>query len=50
MFSLHRIRGISLMKSDGSDEDKYYMFTASSDGFLKMFSVIVEGTKVNDFE
>ncbi|XP_061169095.1 p21-activated protein kinase-interacting protein 1-like [Saccostrea echinata] len=44
---VNRIRGISAVKSDPAEEDKYYVFTASSDGFIKMFFLTLEEKKVN---
>ncbi|XP_062617383.1 p21-activated protein kinase-interacting protein 1-like [Saccostrea cucullata] len=44
---VNRIRGICAVKSDPAEEDKYYVFTASSDGFIKMFSLTTKEEKVN---
>lgn len=43
---VNRIRGISLITTEETVDNKFYMFTASSDGFIKMFSVILEGDEV----
>lgn len=42
-----RIRGISIIRAEETEDNKFYMFTASSDGFIKMFSVILEGDEVS---
>uniref|UniRef100_K1QB91 p21-activated protein kinase-interacting protein 1-like protein n=1 Tax=Magallana gigas TaxID=29159 RepID=K1QB91_MAGGI len=43
---VNRMRGISIIRAEETEDNKFYMFTASSDGFIKMFSVILEGDEV----
>ena len=41
-----RIRGISIVKVGEPEDNNFYLFTASSDGFIKMFSVLIEEDEV----
>ena len=41
-----RIRGVSIVKVGEAEDNNFYLFTASSDGFIKMFSVLIEEDEV----
>lgn len=41
-----RIRGVSIVKVGEPEDNNFYLFTASSDGFIKMFSVLIEEDEV----
>ena len=41
-----RIRGVSIVKAGETEDNNFHLFTASSDGFIKMFSVLIEEDKV----
>lgn len=46
-FYVFRIRGIFIIRVEEIEDNKFYMFIFFSDGFIKMFLVILEGDEVS---
>lgn len=44
---MFRIRGIFIIRVEEIEDNKFYMFIVFSDGFIKMFLVILEGDEVS---
>lgn len=44
---MFRIRGIFIIRVEEIEDNKFYTFIVFSDGFIKMFFVILEGDEVS---